>query len=147
MHLTQVLQPQIYISWSKIAQYLGIPDWMIYRIEHWPHQLFVHRANRGGQFLSYRVFSDWAEACAKTIQACADLRILTWLGQVIKQDCQRFTYPQTTLDHWRTLWRQRHYQLRLQATAPPPHSTELPQQLSPQPLIESHPAKINPEIQ
>ncbi|MBD2104530.1 hypothetical protein [Leptolyngbya sp. FACHB-261] len=112
MRLTQVLQPQLCLSFSKVARYLGIPESMIHRIEHWPHQLFVHRTDRGGQFVSYRAFAEWAEACAKSIQACADLPMLDWLGEIIKRECQQFRYPEAVLETWRQLWRQQHYQLR-----------------------------------
>ncbi|MBD2104767.1 hypothetical protein [Leptolyngbya sp. FACHB-261] len=113
MRLTQILQPQLCISVSSIARFLGIPEQMICRYEHWPHQLFVHRKDRGGQLVSYRVFAEWVEACAKTIQACADLRVLEWLGQVIRAECQRFDYSEPVVEKWRQLWRQQHYQLRV----------------------------------
>ncbi|MBD2103334.1 hypothetical protein [Leptolyngbya sp. FACHB-261] len=119
MHLTQVLQPQLCISLAQIAKFLGIPETMICRYEHWPHQLFVHRQDRGGQFISYRVFMEWIEACAKSIQACTDLRVLQWLGEIIRLECQRFTYPESVLEHWRQLWRQQHYQLRIGLCRPP----------------------------
>ncbi|MBD2104696.1 hypothetical protein [Leptolyngbya sp. FACHB-261] len=115
MHLTPILQPQLNISLTQIARFLGIPEHLICRYEHWPHQLFVHRTDRGGQFISYRKFSEWIEACALTIQGCTDLRVLEWLGQVIKRECQRFSYPEAVLNHWRKLWEQRHYQLRIAA--------------------------------
>ncbi|MBD2101432.1 hypothetical protein [Leptolyngbya sp. FACHB-261] len=117
MHLTQVLQPQLCISLAQIAQFLGIPQSLICRIEHWPHQLFVHRADRGGQFISYRVFAAWADACARSIQSCTDSRVLDWLGQVIRQECQRFSYPKVVVDHWRCLWLQRQAELKLQASS------------------------------
>ncbi|WP_190802272.1 hypothetical protein [Leptolyngbya sp. FACHB-261] len=113
MHLTQVLQPQLCLSLAQVAQFLGIPEHLICRIEHWPHQLFVHRQDRGGQFVSYRKFAAWVEACALSIRGCADLGVLDWLGQVIREECQRFHYSETVVDYWRQLWRQQHYQLRL----------------------------------
>ncbi|WP_190804712.1 hypothetical protein [Leptolyngbya sp. FACHB-261] len=113
MHLTQVLQPQLCISLSQIAKHLGIPEWMICRYAHWPHVLFVHRSDRGGQFISYRKFAEWVEACAKSIKSCTDLRLLDWLGQVLKAECQRFAYPKAVVDGWRQLWLQRRQQLKV----------------------------------
>ncbi|MBD2104310.1 hypothetical protein [Leptolyngbya sp. FACHB-261] len=112
MHLTQVLQPQLCIPLSQVARFLGIPESLICRMEHWLHVLFVHRADRGGQFLSYRKFNQWLSACALTIQACNDLHLLDWIGGVIKTEIQRYSYPDDVLSYWRHLWRQRHTQLR-----------------------------------
>ncbi|MBD2099961.1 hypothetical protein [Leptolyngbya sp. FACHB-261] len=112
MHLTQVLQPQLCIPLSQVARFLGIPESLICRMEHWLHVLFVHRADRGGQFLSYRKFNQWLAACALTIQACNDLHLLDWVGEVIKTEIQRYAYPEDVLSYWRQLWRQRHTQLR-----------------------------------
>ncbi|MBD2102313.1 hypothetical protein [Leptolyngbya sp. FACHB-261] len=114
MHLTQVLQPQLCISLLQVARFLGIPKSRICRIEHWTHVLFVHRADQGGQFISYRKFAAWVEACARTIQSCNDLRLLEWIGWVIKAEVQRFQYGEDVLDYWRQLWRQRHRQLTQQ---------------------------------
>ncbi|MBD2102124.1 hypothetical protein [Leptolyngbya sp. FACHB-261] len=114
MHLTRVLQPQLCISLAQVAQFLGISPALICRIEHWAQILFVHRADRGGLFLSYRKFAAWVEACAQTIRVCTDLHLLEWLGEVIKAELQRFQYPETTLNYWRQLWSQQHYKLRLQ---------------------------------
>ncbi|MBD2100449.1 hypothetical protein [Leptolyngbya sp. FACHB-261] len=118
MRLTQVLQPQLCLTLNKIAQYLGIPESTICRVEHWPHQLFVHRSDRGGQFVSYRAFAEWIEACAKSIQACANLHVLDWLGQIIKHECQRFRYPEPIINYWRQLWLQRQRELRTPPSTP-----------------------------
>ncbi|MBD2100845.1 hypothetical protein [Leptolyngbya sp. FACHB-261] len=115
MRLTCLLQPQLCISLTQISRFLGIAQDLICRTEHWPHQLFVHRKDRGGQFISYRVFAEWVEACAQSIRACADLRVLDWLGEVIRAECQRFTYPDSVVEQWRQQWRQRHYHLRTQS--------------------------------
>ncbi|MBD2100572.1 hypothetical protein [Leptolyngbya sp. FACHB-261] len=121
MRLTQVLQPQLCISLAQIAKFLGIAENLICRYEHWPHQLFVHRSDRGGQFVSYRAFGEWVEACAQSIQACANLHVLDCLGEIIRRECQRFTYPQSVIEYWRQLWRQQHYQLRIAAASSLPH--------------------------
>ena len=114
MHLTQVLQPQLCISLLQVARFLGIPKSSICRIEHWTHVLFVHRADQGGQFISYRKFAAWSEACARTILSCTDLRLLEWLGHVIKSEVQRFTYPEDVLVYWRHLWQRRYRELQPQ---------------------------------
>ncbi len=50
------LQPahKFHISIGAIAQLLKIPKHLIVRIECWAYVIFVHRSDRGGQFLSYR---------------------------------------------------------------------------------------------
>ncbi|MFE1746123.1 hypothetical protein [Coleofasciculus sp. H7-2] len=42
------------IAFDLIAKFLGIPQSQIVRAECWRYILFVHRRDRGGQFISYR---------------------------------------------------------------------------------------------
>jgi len=44
----------IQITIDLIAQFLGIPKSMILRAEPWAYIIFVHRRDKGGQFISYR---------------------------------------------------------------------------------------------
>ena len=50
------LQPakKFRISVSEIAQLLKIPKHKILRVECWEYVIFVHRRDKGGQFISYR---------------------------------------------------------------------------------------------
>jgi hypothetical protein len=50
------LQPtyKFHISISCIAQLLKIPKHLIVRVEAWAYVVFVHRCDKGGQFISYR---------------------------------------------------------------------------------------------
>ena len=50
------LQPaqKFRISIYAIAQLLKIPKHLIVRVECWAYVVFVHRIDKGGQFISYR---------------------------------------------------------------------------------------------
>ena len=50
------LQPpqKFRISIHAIAKLLKIPKRLILRIECWAYIVFVHRTDKGGQFISYR---------------------------------------------------------------------------------------------
>jgi hypothetical protein len=107
-HLFAVINPRNFrLSLTDIARFLGIPQKLILRFETWGFILFVHRSDRGGQFVSYRQLIFWIEACAQAIRSCADLKTLNWLGQVIKAECDRFVYPAVVVDYWRQIWLRR----------------------------------------
>jgi len=77
------LQPRLKfrITINGIAQLLKIPKHLIVRIECWEYIIFVHRGDKGGQFLSYRKLQQWQNAIACQIQNCStcqELRSL-WL--------------------------------------------------------------------
>jgi hypothetical protein len=42
------------ITKHQIAKFLRIPESQIVKIESWLYIVFVHRLDRGGQFISYR---------------------------------------------------------------------------------------------
>jgi hypothetical protein len=58
------LQPakKFRITLSCIAQLLKIPSHLIVRIQCWAYVVFVHRSDKGGQFLSYRRLRQWLNA-------------------------------------------------------------------------------------
>ncbi len=85
------LQPakKFRITLGAIAQLLKIPKHCIVRVECWAYVLFIHRTDKGGQFLSYRKLQHWLNAIAYQIQkcsACPELRSL-WLA--IEEDCKK----------------------------------------------------------
>jgi hypothetical protein len=85
------LQPakKFRITVGAIAQLLKIPKHCIVRVECWAYVLFIHRTDKGGQFLSYRKLQHWLNAIAYQIQkcsACPELRSL-WLA--IEEDCKK----------------------------------------------------------
>ena len=52
------------ITKRQIAKFLRIPESLIVKIESWLYVLFVHRLDKGGQFISYRQLEQWKNAVA-----------------------------------------------------------------------------------
>ena len=52
------------ITLDLIAKFLHIPKSLIVRAECWAYVLFVHRRDKGGQFISYRKLAMWLKAIA-----------------------------------------------------------------------------------
>ena len=67
---------------------------MIVRIESWAYVLFVHRCDKGGQFISYRKLALWIEAVVAIIHKSTNLEDLWQIGLLIKQECEKFEYVQ-----------------------------------------------------
>ncbi|MBD2101707.1 hypothetical protein H6F94_12600 [Leptolyngbya sp. FACHB-261] len=112
--LLQLIDPrQFEISLSYLATYLGITQDCILRFEQWANVLFVHRKDRGGQFISYRNLIQWLEACVQAIRTCESHQALKELGQLLKTELQRFTYAPDAIAYLRRLWQQRKAQLDL----------------------------------
>ena len=91
------LQPyqKFHISISCIAQLLQIPKHLIVRVECWKYVIFVHRRDRGGQFISYRQLQQWRNAVACQIQNCStwqQLRLL-WLAIEFDYKKHKQQYP------------------------------------------------------
>jgi hypothetical protein len=59
------------------------------RIECWAYVLFVHRRDKGGQFISYRQLRQWLYAGASQIQNCSTLQQLRSLWLAIEEDCEK----------------------------------------------------------
>jgi hypothetical protein len=85
------LQPakKFRISLTCIAQLLKIPKHLIVRIECWAYVLFVHRRDKGGQFISYRQLRQWLYAGASQIQNCSTLQQLRSLWLAIEEDYKK----------------------------------------------------------
>ncbi len=97
------------ITVRSIAQMLKIPQNQIKRVESWASVVFVHRRDRGGQFISYRRLQEWQNAIAYQIQTCPNLSELSQLATSIKQDSRKFKkqYCQQTIDFLRQMCIQR----------------------------------------
>jgi hypothetical protein len=82
------LQPaqKFRITLTCIAQLLKIPKHLIVRIECWAYVIFVHRTDKGGQFLSYRQLRQWLNAIACQIQNCSTWQQLRQLWSEIEAD-------------------------------------------------------------
>jgi hypothetical protein len=106
------LQPahKFRISVGAIAQLLKIPKHLIVRIECWAYVVFVHRTDKGGQFLSYRRLRQWLNAIAYQIQNCSTCQQLRSLWFLIEEDCQKYKkqydngYQPFLLKIWTKRW-------------------------------------------
>jgi hypothetical protein len=56
------------ITLDLIAKFLHIPKSLLVRAECWAYVLFVHRCDKGGQFISYRKLAMWIEAVVSLIK-------------------------------------------------------------------------------
>lgn len=110
------IQPatRFHLSLRYIAHVLKIPLSEIVRIERWAYVLFVHRRDKGGQFVSYRTLARWIRTIAHMIQTSSTLEDLRQLGLGIKQESIKFEdrYSAIALNYLRQLWAQRRDQLR-----------------------------------
>lgn len=112
------LQPaqKFRITLSDIAKLLRIPKRLIVRVESWTYVIFVHRHDRGGQFISYRKLQQWLNAAACQIQNCSTWQQLRLLWLAIAQDYRKHKkqygdgdYPflcKIWTKHWNILWRE-----------------------------------------
>jgi hypothetical protein len=85
------LQPakKFRITLTCIAQLLKIPKHLIVRVECWKYVIFVHRQDKGGQFISYRQLRQWLYAVACQIQNCSTWQQLRSLWLAIEDDCNQ----------------------------------------------------------
>lgn len=102
------------LSPRYMAHFLKIQRLLIVGIERWAYVVFVHRRDKGGQFVSYRTLARWIRAIAHMIQTSPTLEDLNQLGLWIKQESVKFEdrYSPTMLKYLRQLWAERRDQLR-----------------------------------
>ena len=74
------------ITKRQIAKFLGIPASLIVKVESWLYVLYVHRLDRGGQFISYRQLLQWKNAVACQIQKCSSWQELQHLWNALLYD-------------------------------------------------------------
>ncbi len=86
------IQPskKLRITLRSIAQMLKIRQNLIKRVESWANVVFVHRLDKGGQFISYRKLEEWQNAIAHQIQNCPTLSELSKLATSIRHDSRKF---------------------------------------------------------
>ncbi|MEG3877771.1 hypothetical protein QT972_10360 [Microcoleus sp. herbarium7] len=105
------IQPskKLRITVRSIAQMLKIRQNLIKRVESWANVVFVHRRDRGGQFVSYRSLEQWTNAIGHQIQNCPNLGELSQLKISIRHDSRKFKkqYSQQALDFLRQMCIQR----------------------------------------
>ena len=96
------IQPskKLRITVRSIAQMLKIRQNLIKRVESWANVVFVHRLDKGGQFISYRRLEEWQNAIGHQIQTCPTLIELSQLKTSIQRDTRKFKkqYLPKTLD-------------------------------------------------
>jgi hypothetical protein len=78
------------ITKRQIAKFLRIPELLIVKVESWLYVLFVHRLDKGGQFISYRQIEHWKNAVACQLQKCLTLEQLEQLWSAIKFDHTKY---------------------------------------------------------
>jgi hypothetical protein len=118
------LQPRqkFRITVGAIAQLLKIPQHLIVRVECWAYVIFVHRRERGGQFVSYRQLRQWQNAVACQIQNCSTWQQLRSLWLEIEEDCKKHNKQynkkyqpflfQISTKHWNKLWNKQQHTLK-----------------------------------
>ncbi|MFP5274022.1 hypothetical protein [Coleofasciculus sp.] len=106
------LQPaqKFRITPSSIARLLKIPKHLIVRVESWAYIVFVHRRDKGGQFISYRQLRQWFNAIACQIQHCTTCQQLQQLWLTIERDRKRHNKQYNDQDaellynFWKRCW-------------------------------------------
>ena len=110
--------PSFSITLDMIAQFLGIPKSQIVRAERWAYVLFVHRRDRGGQFISYRKLKLWLDAITSLIHKTQTLDELWQLGLWIRQECKKFNYAEPVVEYLRCVWAKHRDNLRRLSSEP-----------------------------
>jgi hypothetical protein len=97
------------ITKREIAKFLGIAESLIKEVKNWPYVIFVHRADKGGQFVSYRKLERWRNAVACQIQKCVTLEELQQLANAIRRDWKKHKkqYEDVVLKFLDRIWQQR----------------------------------------
>lgn len=97
------------ISNREVAKFLGIAESLIKEVKRWPYIIFVHRADKGGQFVSYRQLEKWRNAVACQIQKCVSLEELQGLENAICRDFKKYKkqYENVVLRFLERIWEQR----------------------------------------
>lgn len=105
------LQPaqKFRITAGAIAQLLKIPKHLIVRVECWAYIIFVHRSDKGGQFISYRRLKHWLNAVACQIQNCSTLQQLRQLWLTIEDDWNKHKkqYDEKSYPFLNQIWTKR----------------------------------------
>lgn len=78
------------ITKYQIAKFLKIPVSKIVKVELWFYVVYVHRQDRGGQFISYRQIEQWKNAVACQLQKCSTCQQLQNLWSAIAIDYNKY---------------------------------------------------------
>jgi len=74
------------ITKHQIAKFLRISSSLIVKIESWLYVVFVHRLDKGGQFISYRQLEQWKNAVACQLQKCLTQEQLQQVWNAVEFD-------------------------------------------------------------
>ena len=87
------------ITKRQIAKFLRIPESLIVKIESWLYVVFVHRLDKGGQFISYRQLEQWKNAVACQLQKCSTREQLQqlWNAIIFDHTQHKNQYPVSVL--------------------------------------------------
>jgi hypothetical protein len=90
----------------QIAKLLRIPASQIVKIESWLYVIFIHRLDKGGQFISYRQMEQWKNAIACQLQKCSTQQQLQHLWNTIEQDNTKHNkqYADAVLPFLKKIW-------------------------------------------
>ena len=94
------------ITKHQIAKFLRIPESLIVKIESWLYVVFVHRLDKGGQFISYRQMEQWKNAIACQLQKCSTQQQLQHLWNAIERDHIKHNkqYRNSVLPFLKKIW-------------------------------------------
>ncbi len=94
------------ITKRQIAKLLRIPESLIVKIEFWLYVVFVHRLDKGGQFISYRQMEQWKNAVACQLQKCTTKQQLQHLWNAIEYDHTKHNqqYSDSVLPFLKKIW-------------------------------------------
>jgi len=94
------------ITKHQVAKFLNIPASLIVKVESWLYVIFVHRLDKGGQFISYRQMAQWKNAIACHLQKCSTNQQLHHLWNAVKHDQtkHRKQYTDSILPFLKTIW-------------------------------------------
>jgi len=94
------------ITKRQIAKFLRIPESLILKVESWLYVLFVHRRDKGGQFISYRQMEQWKNAIACQLQQCTTWEQLEHLWNAITVDHTKYhkQYDNSVLPFLEKIW-------------------------------------------
>lgn len=97
------------ITKRKIAKFLGIAESLVQEVEKWPYIIYVHRLDRGGQFISYRQLCEWKNAVACQIQKCSSWEDWEKLWNAIRIDRRKHCkqYEDSLVQFWQEIWAKR----------------------------------------
>ena len=94
------------ITKRQIAKLLRIPESLIVKIESWLFVVFVHRTDKGGQFISYRQIEQWKNAVACQLQKCLTQEQLQhmWNAIIFDNTKHQQQYAESVLPLLKKIW-------------------------------------------